>query len=151
MKKAYIFFILIFLSLSAFGQDKNQLNDMIIDGLNSFVDHYAPFLDGDIYVCKDGLPLDFPYDNLSGLKVISIDALPLSNRGLKKELKKGVRTLFVFYSLDGNHLQITVSERVVKREKKMTSIAIDSFGRYDYEYSCDKSAWELIETEYGGI
>lgn len=151
MKKAYIFFVFIFLSFSAFGQDKSQLNDMIIDGLNSFVEHFAPYLDGDTYVCKDGLPLDFPYENLSGFKVISLDTLPSSNRCFKKELKKGVRTLFVYYSLNGNHLQITVSERKVSRIKKTTAIALNSFGRYSYEYSCEKSAWELIESEFGGI
>lgn len=151
MKKAYIFFVFIFLSFSAFGQDKNQLNDMIIDGLNSFVEHFAPYLDGDTYVCKDGLPLDFPYENLSGFKMISLETLPFSNRTFKKELKKGVRTLFVYYSLNGNHLQITVSERTVRRIKKTTAIALKSFGRYSYEYSSEKSAWELIESEFGGI
>lgn len=155
MKRAYVLLIFICLSFRVLGQENNQLNDMIVDCLNTYINHYADQnIDNgvsDAFLCKEGLPMGFPYDSLSSVDVISIDNLPLSDRCFKKKLKKGVRTLFVYYSLNAKHLQITISERNVKWIKKMKTLEISNFGRFYYEYSCDKRAWELARIQYEGI
>lgn len=155
MKRAFVLLIFICLSFRVMGQENNQLNEMIVNCLNTYINHYAgQNIDNgvsDTFLCKDGLPLGFPYDSLSGIDVISIDYLPLSDRCFMKKLKKGVRTLYVYYSLNGKYLQITISERNVKLMKKMKTIELSNFGRYYYEYSCDKRAWELAKTQYDGI
>ena len=159
MRKKFAFSIFIFLSIQAIGQDNNQLNEKIIDCLHSYVNHVADSHAGrgvsdgfsGTFLCKDGLPLDFPYDVLSGIKVISIESWPLYHQGFKKELKKGIRILYAHFSLNGNHLLITVSDRNVRLSNKMITTELSDWGIYDYEYSCDKAAWELTKTQYDGI
>ena len=69
MKKAYLLILFISIASQVFGQN-NCLNEMIIDCLHAYVNHGAELNNNNenengIYICKDGLPLGFPYEKIT--------------------------------------------------------------------------------------
>lgn len=71
MKKIYSVIILFFMFSPLLAQENSQLNGMIIECLDSCTSHFKTitkrmykYKDFKSYVCKDGLPPDFPYDSL---------------------------------------------------------------------------------------
>lgn len=159
MKRICIIILFIYISIPSIGQDNNQLNEMIIDCLLSYTDHISGLQSGgndmtktnSTYICKDGLPTDFPYDRLFGFNIISVESWPLYQRSIKKEMKEGMRALFVSYSLNGNQLHIMVSDKRVKLIGNSLYVELSDSGLYFFVYSCEKNTWELAETKYEGI
>jgi len=163
MKKIWIFFAIFFLSYRAMGQDKNQLNEMIVLSLNTYIEHIHDWMDKGVvvkeqtchhYVCRDGLPTNFPFDSLKNITFFSVyffRAYSNSNP-LKKQLGKGIGALFVSFGLENNQLQITVSSKNVKLANgNQINVGLSDWGVYTYEYFCESKEWELKEIQYGGI
>ncbi len=141
--------------LSAFclpSKGQNQIEDMIVDCIQSNIDYLSPYLDSsEIYICKDGLPLDFSYDRLPDAVFYSVNNIRSSPNSLKKKLKKGVWTYFVKFDFVDNQFKVTVLYRKVTLGKKVTAILISSWAYFFYEYSAENNRWELRKTEYGGV
>ena len=160
MKKIGIFIVLISISSKLVGQNNNQLNEMIVESLRSYLSYSSELRKKvcancekyDTYICKDGLPLNFPYDSLPNVTFFSVDFFRAYSNPLKKQLQKGIGTLFVSFSLNNNQLQITVTSKSVKlMNKKTIGVGLSDWGNYFYEYSCEKQEWALKETKYGGV
>ena len=147
--------VLLVLMLSAFCQPskgQNQIEDMVVDCIQSNIDYLSPYLDSsEIYICKDGLPLDFSYDRLPDAVFYSVNNIRSSPNSLKKKLKKGVWTYFVKFDFVDNQFKVTVLYREVTLGKKVTAILISSWAYFFYEYSAENNRWELKKTEYGGV
>lgn len=161
MRKIWIFIATLFISVPLIGQGKSQLNDMLTESIFSYLD-YSADLHSKVckncepydlpYICKDGLPSNFPYDSFQHITFFSVDFFKMYSNPFKKKLKKGIGALFVNFELTNNHLCITVSSRSVKLvSKKIINVGISDWGRYFYKYSCDDQQWILIETKYDGI
>lgn len=142
------------------GQNSNQLNEMIIASLRSYLSYNlelqkkvcANCEKHDTYICKDGLPRNFPYDTLQNVTFFSVDFFRVYSNPLKKQLQKGIGALFVSFELNNNQLQITISSKNVKLiNKKTIGVGLSSWGNYFYEYSCEKQEWELKATKYEGV
>lgn len=160
MKKTYIVIVLISMSSQLVGQSTNQLNGMIVESLRSYLSYSSELQKRvckdckqyDTYICRDGLPANFPYDSLQNITFFSVDFFRVYSNSLKKQLKKGIGALFVYFELKSNQLQITVSSRTVKlMNSKTIGVGLSEWGNYFYEYSCEKQEWELKETKYEGV
>lgn len=69
------------------GQTKNQIDNIIVNCLQSTIDHWIPWLDSsEIYICKDGLPYAFPYNLLPDTQYYSVDNI--SSTYKRWELKR---------------------------------------------------------------
>ena len=147
--------VLLVLMLSAFclpSKGQNQIEDMIVECIQSNIDYLSLYIDSsEIYICKDGLPLDFSYDRLPDAVFYSVDNIRSSPNSLKKKLKKGVWTYFVKFDFVDNQFKVTVLYRKVTLGKKVTAILISSWAYFFYEYSAENNRWELRKTEYGGV
>ena len=147
--------VLLVLMLSAFclpSKGQNQIEDMIVDCIQSNIDYLSLYIDSsEIYICKDGLPLDFSYDRLPDAVFYSVDNIRSSPNSLKKKLKKGVWTYFVKFDFVDNQFKVTVLYREVTLGKKVTAILISSWAYFFYEYSAENNRWELKKTESGGV
>lgn len=160
MKKIWIFIVLFFISTQLIGQDKSELNEIIISSINTYISWNNDLVKKgnslmdttNYYICMDGLPSNFPYDNIKKVTFFSlnnINGLPYS---FKVKLKKGIKVLFVDMNLSANRLVINVLGRGVNYIKKNNiNMLIGDRGIFTYEYSCDKLKWELIETKLEGI
>jgi len=161
MKKIWIFIAIFFVSIPLMGQEKNQLNQMIVSSLNSFISESNNFVKRGIviadtthhYILKDGLPLNFPFDELKNVTFFSLENLEGLPNLFKKKLNKGVSAFFVHTRLMDNQFVITVSNESVRRQKKNHINIITGFhwGVFTYDYSCENQQWILVETKYGGI
>ena len=147
--------VLLVLMLSAFclpSKGQNQIEDMIVECIQSNIDYLSLYIDSsEIYICKDGLPLDFSYDRLPDAVFYSVNNIRSSPNSLKKKLKKGVWTYFVKFDFVDNQFKVTVLYRKVTLGKKVTAILISSWAYFFYEYSAENNRWELKKTEYGGV
>ena len=158
MKKIWIFTVVFLLSNQLSGQ--NQLDNMIISSLNSFIAENNRPIKGIInldtthyYIRNDGLPLNFPYVSMQNVTFFSLENIEGLPNSFKRKLNKGVRVLFVSTRLTDNQFVITVFNNSVRRIKKNhIGIEVGShWGIFTYECSCEKREWELKETKYGGI
>ena len=147
--------LFVVLLLSAFclpSKGQNQIEDMVVECIQSYIDHYSPYMDtSEIYICTDGLPYDFSYDRLPDARFYSVDNIESSPDSLKKRLKKGVMTFFVTFDFVDNQFKVTVLDRRVYHRNRKTAIAVSGWGYFYYEYSAENNRWELRKTEYGGI
>lgn len=142
------------------GEAGNQLNEMIISSINSYITWKNSFVKDGIslhdtchyYVCKDGFPADFPYDSMQNVTFLSLHNWNGLSKSLKKELKKGIDVCFVWLKLTERQLVISIGGRRVKLIKKSDfEINMGDWSVFTYEYSCEKQKWMLVNTEYGGI
>ncbi len=142
------------------GQCKNQLNEMIISSINSYItwnnnfekQRNNSFNSYCTYVCKDGLPINFPFDRLQNTTFFTVNPFDTYSNSFKKKLKKGICVLFVSFELTNNRLRITVSNKSIKSiKKKNINIGLSDWGVYLYEYLCEIQEWKLKETKYEGI
>jgi len=142
------------------GEASNQLNEMIISSINSYITWKNSFVKGGIslhdtchyWVCKDGLPADFPYDSMQNVTFLSLHNWNGLSKSLKKELKKGIDVCFVWLQLTERQLVISIGGRIVKLIKTNNlEVSVGDWSVFTYEYSCEKQKWMLVNTEYGGI
>lgn len=160
MKRIVSFIVVLFVLFQLKGQENNQLNKIIISAIKSYIINNKDFVRNKFslqetsryYICRDGLPADFSYDNIQDVTSFSLnnlDGLPIQ---LKNKFRKGIKALFVGLKISNNQITITVSGRIVRLLKKHNlNIAISDWGISTYEYSCEKQEWELKETKYGGV
>lgn len=174
MKKYAIVFVMSFVSCLLVGQEKNapsqvvqstaegntqkreddnQLNGILIESLRSCLKHYSD-LKG--YICKDGLPADFPFDSIQDVTFFSLWNISGLSTSLQKDLSKGKWSYFVSIELQGRKINITIERNhvtLIKKflRKRQIYIDISDWGIFTYEYSYEKQKWLLIKTEYGGI
>lgn len=158
MKKIHLIIVLLTMASPLMGQKSNQLNDMIVESLRSYSDYSSELYKkmwGDYgsynkYVCKDGLPLGFPYDSLPNFIFFSTNSIQENPNPFKKDLKKGTSAYFVYFELKNNRIRISVVGKIVKLvNKKTIGTASAESGHYFYEYSCETQQWELKETDLG--
>ncbi|MBR0298931.1 MAG: hypothetical protein IJQ93_01280 [Bacteroidales bacterium] len=154
MRKLFISLLFVLTSCPVFGQDTNQLNTMIIDCLQTYSVHALDLSpgEGNVVVCKDGLPSDFPYSRFTSIAFFSTDCFWSYSNPLKKQLKKNIPALFVSFELDNNLLKITISKKYVRLlNRKTLSIALSDWGQFVYIYSCEENKWKLMDIKYGGV
>ncbi|MDR0541832.1 MAG: hypothetical protein LBH19_06430 [Dysgonamonadaceae bacterium] len=163
MKKIYILIVMISMSSQLLGQNTNQLNEMIVESLRSYINYSSELQEkvsanckkSDTYICRDGLPAYFPYDSLKNTTFFSVYfsiVYSHTNKLLNKQLKKGIGALFVSFELKDSQLKITITSKSVKlMNKKTIGLGLSDWGNYFYEYSCEKQEWELKEIKYGGV
>ncbi|GAB6013508.1 DUF6794 domain-containing protein [Viscerimonas tarda] len=141
-------------------QETNQLNKMINSSITSYIIWKNDFAKRGIslldtcqhYVCKDGLPADFPFDSIQNVTFFSLHNLNGLPKSFQKELKKGISAYFVWVKLTDKQFVITVGGRGVKLMKKNhIGISVSDWGIFTYEYSCEKQKWLLVNADYGGI
>jgi len=160
MKNIWVFIAFFFISGQLRGQQDNQINKLLIESILLYSDYDADLYSKVCkncgiytlpYVCKDGLPIDFPYDSLQHISFFTLYNIEGYPNSFKKKLKNGISAWFVEIKLTNNLLDITVSSRNVKRIKKNhIGISIGDWGIFTYEYSCKNQQWSLVETKYGG-
>ena len=161
MKKTLIVIAALFLLGQLKGQETNQLNDMIISSIRSEIAWNDNYLmergwqkQEHCYVCSDGFPRDFPYNNdsLKNVTYFSLAFASVYQNPFKKELKKGIGFLEVGYRLTNNTLRISVVPASIKRKSGQffVEVNLEDIGIYFYEYSCDKQKWELMKIRKGG-
>jgi hypothetical protein len=160
MKRICFFIAVLFLCFHSKGQENNQLNEMIISSINSYIEWDKDFVRRGIslmdtswyYICIDGLPADFHYDSVQNTTFFSLKNIEGLPYAFKNKLKKGVKVLFVGINLSNSQLVITAAGRGVKRlKRKHIGIKIGDWSIFTYKYSCEKQEWELKETKYGGV
>ena len=146
--KFVITIILFSLSCQLMGQRQEE---MLTKSLLSYL-NYQSVLRTRVYICNDGLPVDFPTNSISNAIFFSLKNFNGLPKPLKKELKKGISASFISTKLMDNQFTVTIGGRNVKLIKKNhIEISVASWGIFIYEYSCEKQKWLLIKTEYGGI
>lgn len=159
MKRISSFLFLLFFCLSSNGQTGNQIDDILESSLKSYISYNnnmrndAVYLSPiDYYICIDGLPNGFSFENLRNVKYASlynIDGLPSS---FKKKLKNGLFFLFVTINLNNNKLIITVSgNKVTLIKKRDLAISLVDWAVFSYEFSCDDNRWILENKSFGGV
>ena len=160
-----ILFLIVMISIStisrSFGQ--NTINSLICTEIESFVggnqiNQSKPIesTGNVVYLCVDGLPIDFDADSL---KISNHTVIRFSMHGLynydkhfRRKLKCGVPTLFVSVELIYDILSITVTERIVKVvSKNNVSLALCTWQKSDYEYSCARKKWIFVNRDFHGI
>lgn len=130
--------------------DSSQLNDIIIDCIDLSIGRCGAAGNDNVYVCKDGLPNDFPYNSLTGITFVPIAPLQLQGNPITKKTRNGMVVLSVSYKLDGNLLLVSISRNTVKQDKKHSlSIASCDKDEYSYRYSDTGNIWELKEASHG--
>lgn len=151
--KKYLILSLLILSTGhqSYGQSENQINDILVGSITSYIDHYLPYMSDHYYICTDGLPLNFQYDSIPNVTYYSVDYLRSCPKRIKDKCKKGIATLFVSFQLNNNEFKVRVTKKVVTLKKKGIWIGLSDWGVYYYEYSCDRKRWELTKTTYGGV
>lgn len=158
MKKIHLIIVLLTMASPLMGQKSNQLNDMIAESLHSYLNYSSELQkrvcksckEYDPYICKDGLPLGFPYDSFPNAIFFSTNSIQENPTPFKKDLKKGTGAYFVFFELKNNRIRISVASNGVKLvNKKTIGTALGDYGHYFYEYSCETQQWELKETDLG--
>jgi hypothetical protein len=98
MKRIYLVITVLFISFQLKGQNVNQLNEMINSSINSYIAWNNDFVKRGIslsdtckhYVCKDGLPADFPFDSMQNATFFSLHNLNGLPKSFQKELRKGI-------------------------------------------------------------
>ena len=151
--------LIVFSYLPLKAQQENQLNNIIISSLKSYISWNNSLRDrlnlsslNCYYLCKDGIPLSFPYDSLENIVYGSLENIEGLTSMYKRKLNEGIGFLFVNINLTGANLTITVSGKDVKRiKKRQLHIAIVDWGQYTYEYSCETREWELKQVKYGEL
>ena len=155
-----MFILLISISGQLIGQNDNQLNKMIIESLRSCMSYNSKLRKKvcvncekyNTYICRDGLPANFPYDSLPNVTFFSVDFFRVYSNPLKKQLQKGIGALFVSFKLKNGQLQVIVTTKSVKLiNKKTITVGLSDWCNYFYEYSCEKQEWELKENKFGGV
>ena len=158
MKKICIFIAIFLISTQLRGQKDNQLNKLLIESILLNIDY-----DSDLYskvcstcgaytlpyICRDGLPADFPYDSLQHIDFFTFHNIEGYPSSFKKKLKKGIGAWTLGIRLTNNVISIIISSRSVKRIKKRhIGAGVSGSSIYIYEYSCEKQEWELKETKH---
>jgi len=160
MKRIVSVIVVLFVVFQLKGQENNQLNKIVISAIKSYTTNNKDLVRNKFslqdtsryYICMDGLPADFPYDNVQYATFFSLSNLKGLPDSFKRKLKKGINALFIGLNISNNQIIITISGRIVKRLKKNNlNIAISHWGTFTYEYSCEKQKWELKEPKYGGV
>jgi hypothetical protein len=160
MKKIWLFIVLFSVSSPLIGQNKNQLNEIIISSINSYIERNNDFVKRGVsltdtsshYICIDGLPINFPFDSIYSATFFSLNNLNGLPKTFKSKLKKGIKNLAVDIKLSENQITVTITGRELKYTKKNNiSVAVGDWGIYIYEYSCEKHEWVLEEVSYGGV
>ena len=160
MKKICVLIVMLCGAGHLLGQNKNQLNEMIVSSINSYIEWNNDFVKREIsvgdtcnhYICIDGLPSAFPYDSIKNVTFFSLHNVNGLSKSFQKELKKGISACFAWIKLTNTQLVISVGGRGVKLIKKNhIGISVVDWGVFTYEYSCDKQEWVLKETKFGGI
>lgn len=154
MKRILVCTCLLVLPILALSQ-VNYLNDMIISSIHNVVDHENSFLLqqakpplSQIWICKDGLPRDFPYESINSVVFFSLDNRANLPWSLRKQLKRGVRSFYVQPQvLNNGRIVIVISVRITHRRR----VELSDWGVFTYSYSPIEGRWLLETTEYGGI
>jgi len=160
MKRIVAIIVVLTLFFQLKGQESNQLNEILTESLRSYLNYKSDLQSKvcknceklQIYICKDGLPADFPFDSIQDVAFFSLHNLNGLSKSFQKELKKGIGAYFVWIKLTDEKLTIHIGSRGVKLVKKNNiGISIGEWGIFTYEHSCEKQKWLLVNTDYGGI
>jgi hypothetical protein len=101
-----------------------------------------------IYVCKDGLPADFPFEDMPNVGFFTLWNLSGLPKFFQKELEKGISAYYVGIKLTDRQIVIAIgSYGVTLIKKDHIRRGLGDRWIFTYEYSCEKQKWLLAKTE----
>lgn len=145
--KVSILYSLLLLITVSHGQSNILLNDFLNESIERILSqnnkNQAVFL-------VDNFPSNFQFSkkNIDTFNVTFFN----KNNYKKSELKRGIRTfrLLPFFLKDGS-FSISISNVFVTQKAKNITISSADFYTYEYQYSCEKRQWELLEIKESGF
>lgn len=129
------------------GQSANQLNDLLNESIEKYM--LKEHLNQAVFL-KENVPLDFQFAKtiIDNFEVAFFD----KSKCRKSELKKGIKFLRLFpILLKNNTLSITITNVFVTQKGRDITISSGDYSTYEYQYSCEKKQWELLDIKEGGI
>lgn len=142
--KIIIHIVLAFVSVSAYGQTKNDYKIMIDSAIAMQKAMYRP----DIYLIDEK---DQPYISTSddlGKKFKYISLYEIKNRKL---LKEGINAWKIFPILNGNRMTINIIDFVITYRKNNYAFGNRGGATVIFEYSCNSNKWILLNTKWSGL
>jgi len=130
-----------------YGQSANHLNDLLNESIEEYM--LKENLDKAVFL-KESVPVDFEFSKavIDKFEIIFFDR----NKYCKSELKKGIKSLRLLpIVLKSNTLSITIANAFVTQKGKNITISSGDYSTYEYQYSCEKSQWELLNIKESGI
>ncbi|WP_353117498.1 hypothetical protein [Myroides odoratus] len=130
-----------------YGQSANQLNDLLNESIEKYM--LKEHLDQAVFL-KENIPLDFQFAKtvVDSFEIAFFDR----NKYRKSELKRGIKSLRLLpVVLKNNTLSITIANVFVIQKDKNITISSGDYSTYEYQYSCEKRQWELLEIKESGI
>ena len=153
MKKAIvILFLSLVFSLRVIGQQDNELNDIILRSVRSYLHDYNEFAkprnrDTIRYICADGIPRKFPFDSIP-LIVFSERWMEGNPLPVKRELRHFCTAMDVFITTKDNTIDVFVRDYKIRRLRRRHIQTIVTMGGgkfYRYEYNCKENVWKLMD------
>jgi hypothetical protein len=123
------------------------LNDLLNESIEEYM--LKENLDKAVFL-KESVPVDFEFSKavIDKFEIIFFDR----NKYCKSELKKGIKSLRLLpIVLKSNTLSITIANAFVTQKGKNITISSGDYSTYEYQYSCEKSQWELLNIKESGI
>lgn len=131
-------------------QTDNQLNSLITNSITYFIDNQKEYGDPITYLCVDGIPSSVQPYNTDYL-LLSLHNKKGIRGELKRELKKGIISLFCSINLSEADVVITISSRRIQLTHNQIIIKLIDWTVYQYHYSYDQKQWELVNLERNGV
>ena len=162
MKRFCLVSLLILVAFYVRGQGENQLNDMIISSIKSFMyedsinHHVRNHNKIDKYsitynISVDGLPRSFPYDSLRNVYYYTLLNPSSLIQSKRREFKKGTSILEISIRALDDKIIIIIFPQSVKLKRNIFHLGISVWGIYTYAYSQEQKKWILIKKKEGGI
>ena len=153
MKKTIVlFFLSFFVSLQVVGQQDNELNDIVLRSVRSYLHDYNEFAkprnwDTIKYICADGIPKNFPFDSIPLIEFSErwMEGNPVS---VKRELKHFGTAIRATIAMKDNIIDVFIKEYEVRRlRRRHTQIRVPPEGgkHFRYEYNCEEKVWKLMD------
>lgn len=130
-----------------YGQSANQLNDLLNESIEKYM--LKEHLNQAVFL-KENVPLDFQFAKpvIDSFEITFFDR----NKYRKSELKQGVKSLRLLpIVLKDNTLSITIVNVFVSQKGKNITISSSDYSTYEYQYSCEKRQWKLLNIRESGI
>ena len=157
MKRFCLVSLLILVAFYVRGQGKNQLNDVIISSIKSYmyedsinynkIDKYSITYN----ILVDGLPRSFPYDSLRNVYFYTHLNPSSLIKSKRREFKKGTSILKISIRALEDKIIIIIFPQSVKLKRNIFHFRVSDWVIYTYAYSQEQKKWILIKKKEGGI
>ena len=143
----------------------NELNSMLVEAINLSCEHIIEEYDDEAFSVKHNTIFysteDCPSqirDNYSDSIKFNVTWVNLDNykalpKWFKKYLENGVEVNFIKITLDGDYIDIVISQEglVYDKKNRVYAVSFQGYDEYRYRYFCDTGKWTLYEISRNGI